>query len=193
MILALILSTLNQLPKPEEAADDIRPVMTPLAFRHFPEPECMTARAVLHRRELESNAREEQIPSLVELLMHKIGVSPQISTLRDLQDTLIIRRLWHPLAANIPFYLHYQSRDFDPSRPKRNDVEPGPRVMYISRATLVIVPLHLLSQWCDEVMKHCHDLALSYLTVRGSEKLPRAQILASEYDVGNISYTCFVN
>ncbi|KAI6005771.1 P-loop containing nucleoside triphosphate hydrolase protein [Pisolithus albus] len=168
MILALVLSTTAQLPQPEESVADSRPVLTPLAYRHFALPECITARARAGRGP--SNAHG--MPSLVEILLHCISSRNQASSWCEYENSLEGTNLWSLLHSNTPFYHHYDvnlaAEIFGSSRP-RSQPELRPRVMYLSAATLIVVPLTLLGQWDREIQKH-------YV-------LPTARIIATEYDV----------
>ncbi|KAI6045621.1 hypothetical protein EDC04DRAFT_2634069 [Pisolithus marmoratus] len=181
MILALILSTVSQLPEPEESIFHSRPVLTPLAYRHFTLPECMTARA----RAGLGPPDAYSIPSLVEILLHCIPSRRQASTWYEYENSLEGTNLWPLLHGNTPFYHHYDvnlaAEIFGSSRP-RGQPELGPRVMYLSTATLVVVPLTLLGQWDREIQKHCHS-NVRVLIVRQSDILPVARILATNYDV----------
>ncbi|KAI6028583.1 SNF2 family N-terminal domain-containing protein [Pisolithus orientalis] len=181
MILALILSTIGQLPQPEESMFDFRPVLTPLAYRHFALPDCVTART---RAGLEPSD-VYNIPSLVDILLHYIRSRSQASSWCEYEDTLEGTSLWPLLHGNTPFYHHYDdnltAEIFGSSR-SRSQVELGPRVMYLSAATLVVVPLTLLGQWDREIQKHCHSNA-RVLIVRQSDVLPAARILATSYDL----------
>jgi hypothetical protein len=60
--------------------------------------------------------------------------------------------------------------------------------MYLTSATLVVVPPNLLAQWNSEILKHClgpeeSEDALRFLIVNPKEELPAARLLASNYDV----------
>lgn len=182
MIISLVLATANQLPDPEESMVEERPVLTPLAYNHFPSAECASARsrAGLDRRAI------RRVPSLVELLVHYFS-SSKVSTGRPaFVDDLEACHLWPFIRTNTPFYHHYniQPDDTGPlKRPRRCDLpNVFPRTMYLSLATLVIVPLALLGQWKTEVDKHCHDY-VRYLIVRPSMDLPHPRKLASNYEV----------
>jgi hypothetical protein len=187
MILALILATLDQLPEPEESPLDPRPILTPLAFRHFPCGEFATARTrTLHGKSEVPVSKLPTVPSLVELLLHKIRVSPRIRDIRS-RDELKSTGLWDPLSENTPFYLHFNiDHDADSGRSKRRKVDLGPRVMYLSTATLVIVPGHLKRQWSSEIGKHCQPDALEVLDIKPKMELPAAHELA-RYDVSNLA------
>jgi hypothetical protein len=57
--------------------------------------------------------------------------------------------------------------------------------MYLSTATLVVVPKHLVVQWQGEIMKHCKDEAVRVLRV--GREWPDVRTLASEYDVSALA------
>lgn len=181
MIIALVLATASQLPDPEESKldenefkDDERPVMTPLAFRHFPSAVYALARkrAGLGRKGI------QRVPTLVELLVHYFALSKATSGRLAFADELEASHLWPFIRANKAFYHVYDTKKSG----SRTPLNPGPRTMYLSSATLVIVPLTLLGQWKTEIDKHCHD-CVRYLIVRPSMALPDARKLASDYEV----------
>jgi hypothetical protein len=185
MMLALILATLDQIPSPEEAVYDPRPVLTPLSYLHFPTIEPVAARRRIAQG---GNARRvdrdspTRIPSLIEFMLHYCRTHPNGLNLRDHQESLEQRRLWKPLMRNSPFYHHYNSLNQEVTRSNRRQTNPGPKVMYLSSATLVIVPMNLFNQWKNEIMKHCDD-TLRVLEARTGVALPPAYRLATKYDV----------
>ncbi|KAI0929045.1 hypothetical protein AcW2_004861 [Taiwanofungus camphoratus] len=184
MMLALILATLGQLPEPEESILDPRPVMTPLSFRHFPFAACVTARKqISHGSGVKQKHRADahRIPSLVEILLHYCRVQPNGLYLQQYQELLEQRCLWDSLVLNVPFYYHYEM-ETQQSRSSRRQRNLGPKVMYLSSATLVVVPKNLFHQWKNEIMKHCHD-TLRCLEVDRGTTLPSVTALASEYDI----------
>ncbi|KAH9832900.1 P-loop containing nucleoside triphosphate hydrolase protein [Rhodofomes roseus] len=197
MILGLILATRNQLSSPAESILDPRPVLTPLSLRHFPTGEEAQARerllqgrgssARLHTHA--NRAEPNTIPSLVEHLLHYCAVRPDAVQLWQHQEQLEQRDLWKPIIRNSPFYHHYEVAIPGVSRSKRKESNPGPRVMYLSAATIVLVPDNLFHQWKGEIMKHCHDV-LRVLEVT-SRKLPHAAKLASDYDIVLMTYHSF--
>ncbi|WFD32368.1 hypothetical protein MSPP1_003413 [Malassezia sp. CBS 17886] len=64
--------------------------------------------------------------------------------------------------------------------------------VYLTSATLVIVPLTLLVQWTEEIHKHCRPDALRVLAVPDMQTvLPDACALAQDYDVLLMSHTRF--
>jgi hypothetical protein len=186
MILALVLATIDQLSKPEESIHDARPVMTPLAFRHFPHPQFETARKRLspHR----SRARDgNSFPRLMEFLLHYVRTSPDGLHLRQNVEWLQNRGLQSLLDLNVPFYLQSEEPQ-TLARPLRKSVDRGFRTMYLTSATLIVVPPNLLAQWNSEILKHClgpeeSDDALRFLVVNPKKELPAARLLASNYDV----------
>ncbi|KAL4067811.1 P-loop containing nucleoside triphosphate hydrolase protein [Scleroderma citrinum] len=183
IILGLVLATIGQLPEPEESIHATRPVLTPLSYRHFDLPDCTAARTTAGMGPI---ADTRCIPSLVEILLHRICSSDGATNLREYEEKLEGSPLWLWLRSNIPFYHHYDMKpateEFGLSRLHDNLVL-GPRVMYLSRATLVIVPLNLLGQWDREIYKHCQP-NVKCLIVRRSDTLPPARVLATDYDPG---------
>ncbi|EGO21281.1 hypothetical protein SERLADRAFT_452413 [Serpula lacrymans var. lacrymans S7.9] len=182
MILALILATLEQLPKPEESLLDSRPIMTPLAFRSFPFQEFSTSRKRMGIGHTYATSTQRGVPSLVEILLHHIRTSSESLKLREYQEDLEVRCLWDPMWANFPFYHHYDIESPFLLRSRRRMPKARPRLMYLTTATLLIVPPSLLGQWEREILKHC-NIELRCLVVRRSSKLPDAKDLASNYDL----------
>src|SRR6202008_1910325 len=94
---------------------------------------------------------KSRLPSLVELLLHHLRVPQhgfQPIVLQQYQDELEPRKLYAPLIANTPFY-HYDPsvETIDDGRPKRRRSKLPPRVMFITSATLIVVPNSLMGQW----------------------------------------------
>lgn len=197
MILALILATLNQLPEPEESIVDVRPVLSPLSFRHFPSETFADSRKRAGFKAPRRTATDPIVPSLVETLLHFIRTSPEQRLIQDqsrrlrlsLEDT-------HPhlhtqLTHNTPFYYEYNRDDVQAEivagRKRRRTPNINPRTMCLSPATLVVVPPNLLGQWTSEIHKHCEGGALRTLTVRQDTQLPSARELAFNYDVSDLA------
>ncbi|KAI0306693.1 P-loop containing nucleoside triphosphate hydrolase protein [Multifurca ochricompacta] len=188
MILALVLATIDQLSKPEQSIHDARSIMTPLAFRHFPHPQFEAARKRLFRRRSRAPARDHNsFPRLLEIVLHYIRTSPDGLRLRQNTEWLQNRGLQSLIDLNAPFYL--QSKEpMTSSRSRRNNTDLGFRKMYLTSATLIVVPPNLLAQWNSEILKHClgpdeSDDALRFLVVNPKDELPVARLLASSYDV----------
>lgn len=194
MMLSLILATLDQLPQPEESIFDLHPIMTPLSFRYFSTAECNTARERLshgslsRQRKSMSERRETlRVPSLVEILLHHCRAYPEKLDLHMYQEDLEQRNLWEPLRLCTPFYHQYDLAMPELVHTRRNYTDPGPRKMYLSSATIVVVPVNLFQQWRNEIMKHCYD-TLRVLEIKTDTVFPRAVDLASDYDIILMTY-----
>jgi len=183
MIIALVLTTASQRADPEESVCG-RLAMTPLAYRHFPSTEYADARerAGLGRTAI------QQVPSLVELLVHYFSSLNATTGRPAFTNELGATHLWPLVLANKSFYHHYDAEPVAEAQ-KRSSRQatphPCPRTMYLSSATLVIVPLNLLGQWKTEIDKHCHDF-VRCLILRPSMDLPDARKLASDYEVNGM-------
>jgi SNF2-related domain len=188
MILALVLATIDQLSKPEESVNDARPVMTPLAFRHFPYSQFEAARRRLSPRRSRAPAQDgNSFPRLMEIILHYVRTSPDGIHLRQNVEWLQNRGLLSLIDLNVPFYLESQE-PVAVARSLRKSANRGFRTMYLTSATLIVVPPNLLAQWKSEILKHClgpeeSDDALRFLLVNPKEGLPPARLLASNYDV----------
>ncbi|KAJ7264890.1 P-loop containing nucleoside triphosphate hydrolase protein [Mycena haematopus] len=200
MILALILATIHQLSEPEPSILDPHPVLTPIALRHFPSEEFATARAKLFRNKNKSNPTSLRVPTLVELLLHQMATRPltfipesqtrRFTRLKE--DVEKLEQYILPRKDNLPFYLNYQAEPIDNERTnkRRPPVRNEPRLLYLTSATLVVVPPNLLLQWKSECSMHCGD-SLRVCVIRGREPIPPARVLASEYDIVLMSYSRF--
>ncbi|KAI0823521.1 P-loop containing nucleoside triphosphate hydrolase protein [Trametes gibbosa] len=193
MILSLILGTLNQLAAPEEGIHEERVPLTNVAFRRFQTAPVISERAKFSGRKKRKEPIDAGFPSLAEIILHKIRVAPEGIPWREPeeQERLERHRMWKPLMANVPFYLHTP----DPpeaayGRRARQQETSGPKVMYLSSATIVIVPDNLRRQWANEILKHCTDL-LRVLLVEDNRELPEAPVLATYYDVILMSQSRF--
>lgn len=64
--------------------------------------------------------------------------------------------------------------------------------VYVSSATLVLVPPSLFVHWQEEMKKHCDEQALRVLAMSDlREELPRASVLAQEYDMVLLTHARF--
>ncbi|KAI0070956.1 hypothetical protein K474DRAFT_1776489 [Panus rudis PR-1116 ss-1] len=191
MILGLILSTIDQLPEPEESFVEYRPVLTPLALRSFPFGEYSAARqrlsAAFGKKALWKAVEKKTVPSLQAMAIHSMRTHPECPGARYEQELLETLRALPAYEANVPFYLHYNEEPMETLRSRRRTVNPLPRVMYLTTASLVVVPVNLLNQWTGEILKHCED-DLRVLVVRDNKPLPVALILANKYDVVLLSH-----
>ncbi|KAI0707952.1 P-loop containing nucleoside triphosphate hydrolase protein [Earliella scabrosa] len=187
MMLSLILATLDQLSSPEEAFHEQRTPMTPVALRHFQTPDAIAERSKLAKDKV---LRNTGIPSLVELMLHRCRVQPETLALRENQEQLKQQNLWRPLRANVPFYLSTDPPKDVGYGAARGSSGSAPRVMYLTTATLVVVPDNLELQWHNEINKHTTGGILRVLTVQKKE-LPSAPKLATDYDVILMSHSRF--
>ena len=188
MVLALVLATSDQLSKPEESIHDARPVMTPLALRHFPQPQFEATRKRLSTKRSRAPAYGgNSFPRLTEIMLHYVRTSPDGLYLRQNVEWLQNQGLQSLIDLNVPFYIQSQE-PVALARPRRKSVDRGFRTMYLTTATLIVVPPNLLAQWNSEILKHClgpeeSDDALRFLVVKPKDELPVARLLASNYDV----------
>ncbi|KAF9449589.1 hypothetical protein P691DRAFT_702942 [Macrolepiota fuliginosa MF-IS2] len=200
MVLGLILSTLNQLPSPPETVAVPPVILTALAFKYFPSgPYAAARRAILFGNPI-ADPSSSQVPSLVELMLHYARTKPfpDIPSSRtpkgwkkferrvELENKFEMTSLNNLLQKNVPFYPH-SPEETDDSRSYRRRIAVPPRIMYLSAATLVVVPPNLLSQWDREINKHCERL-LRVLVLRSGTKMPSARVLASDYDIILMTY-----
>lgn len=187
MILALIAFTTSYLSTPQESLQDERPVLTPVALNSFPfSPYTKASQQFyqvvkLHKFKATTNSTIK-IPSLKDILVHYLNTQPYGFRLQNHKSELKDRQLLKEFKQNIPFYLHYQEEALDPIHPRRGRIEKKPRVIYLTAATLIIVPVNLLYQWEMEINKHCED-SLKFLVVRDTKPLSPAFKLATKYDV----------
>lgn len=195
MMLGLILATRKQVSTPEPSLVDDRPVMTPVAYRGFSASEFSSAR----KRAGITNPGKRRVPSLVELMVHRSRTAPfddiPTSTLNrrhsrnaTVEDEINTLSLGEMLRANVPFYHHYLGEPQNRERTHRSKQPKAPKVMYLTSATLIVVPANLLSQWDREIQKHCaHPLRVFIL--RTKTPMPTVQMLANDYDVSLLQLT----
>ncbi|KIM48685.1 hypothetical protein M413DRAFT_437870 [Hebeloma cylindrosporum] len=180
MMLSLIVATRKQISSPEPSIVDDRPVMTPLAFRHFPGSEFDLAR----KRMFAGTNPYCEIDEVLSNNRYRRNLEKE-----DEVNTLPLGKM---IRANVPFYHHYLGEPSNRERAQRNRLDERPKVIYLTSATLVVVPPNLLSQWDREITKHC-ELALRVLILRTSTIMPNARSLATNYDIILMSYTRFTS
>ncbi|KAG0034797.1 hypothetical protein BGZ81_003201 [Podila clonocystis] len=98
----------------------------------------------------------------------------------------------HGFSEDTPVFYHHndtvQGHSARLNELKQNEPETE---IYLSRATLVIVPDTLVDQWCNEIIKHAPESALKRLELTSAtEKIPEAKQLAS-YEMVLISQSRF--
>lgn len=196
MILGLILSTLSQLPSPPETTAEPPTVLTPVALKTFPSGPYAAARRVILRNKSDVDESSSRVPTLVELMLHYARTTPPpgypnpttpkgrrlYENRLEVESRYEMTRLSDLLQQNAPFYPHAPDETNDSWSLRRSRAPVGPRIMYLSAATIVVVPPNLLSQWDREISKHC-ERALRVLILRAGTKTPSARSLANEYDV----------
>ncbi|PPQ86914.1 hypothetical protein CVT25_009800 [Psilocybe cyanescens] len=199
MILSLIVATRNQISAAEPTIVDVRTIMTPLAFRHFPSGTYASTRKLV----LPTPPEPISVPSLVELMLHKARITPNCVIPPDITskrsnrvvekaDEVDILPLGDMLRANVPFYFQHLVEPSNRERVQRRNRDTRPRIMYLTSATLIIVPANLLSQWDREITKHC-DVPLRVLILRAKTPVPSVRSLATDYDIILMSYTRFTS
>ncbi|THH28395.1 hypothetical protein EUX98_g5793 [Antrodiella citrinella] len=190
MVLALIHATLHQLPKPEVSPLSDCAVLTPLSLRAFSLTDDVCARQLGNVRTPPSPF----IPSLREFLIQYCTTQPIGLSIQQFQDAIPDQQLALALTRNVPFYFHYDADAtvFSSGRAsgQRRRTEPTPQKLFISAATLVVVPSNLLNQWQNEIYKHCDD-SFRCLMVRDSAPLPAGVVLAKSYDIILMSHSRF--
>lgn len=194
IVLGLIMATRHQLSVPEQEPWNApeRPVLTPLALQHFPQ-----ARFGHSRSAACVETPRPPLPSLVDTLTHFIRASPECIGPPG-YDTRIqdgCPHLWESLARNQPFY-HVYDHVSETTSARRKGVSRGFRLVYLTSATLVVVPQAILAQWNAEINKHCGDGSLRVIRLDSGDQalsMPSAYELASNYDVSIESLSSCVN
>jgi len=184
MTLSLILSTIDQLPAPPESIGTMTPMLTPIAFKHFPsEPYSEARRLIVPNRRGAKDERLE-VPSLLETMVHYVRINSEDVGLQSAEEELRAARLWDPIMANTPFYFHQDGKTTNRKRVLRDRARAAPVATYLSPATLVLVPQNLLGQWENEINKHCTaQIPQRVLVIQKDVKLPSPKQLASDYIV----------
>jgi SNF2 family DNA or RNA helicase len=178
ILLALIMATRDRLALPD-GREDGNIMVTSLTARYS---------QTQHHRELRkqySISEPDKIPTLVENLLHFLACHPDSVTnapyrIRELFESSSLAQLSSRLP---PFYFDHGSNSRAERKGEKN-VKP-PAKLYLTRASLVVVPASLYEQWKGEIYKFCRDGALKVLFAKDIDfRLPRAVELAS-YDVSS--------
>ena len=180
MMLALVLLTLDDLPSPPEF--DGGEILTPIALRHFPQSPYAECRSASLAVTLDTSVSSPRIPTLVETLHHYARANPGKCDLSQYREQLSSTNLWDSLRMNVPFYLHIEHDYLRYVSSRRASKAVMPQIVYLTTATLVVVPSTLQAQWSSEILKHCSS-AIRTLTIRTDADIPSPQSLASDYDV----------
>ncbi|WFD35026.1 hypothetical protein MCUN1_001872 [Malassezia cuniculi] len=124
--------------------------------------------------------------SLVQIAAHRLrttyslsaddlsSLPPQLQTLLDSVSAPFFN-LWPPA----------------PARASRASRDRAPVRVYVSAATLALVPQTLIAQWLQEIEKHCPDTIRVLAVPDGRVELPGALSLAQDYDLVLMTHTRF--
>lgn len=166
IIVTLIATTIDQISGPADSTT----VMTPLSFRHFSSEYFATSQTKFSNRDGVS-----RVPSLVELMLHRSRIAPYCNIPNPHHSTKLLESkenvcrgpLGELLDENTPFYIPPTSQG---------------RPMYLTSATLVVVPANLLGQWYNDILKHC-SAPLRVLLLTTEIETPSVKFLATNFDV----------
>lgn len=168
--LSLILCTRDELPSTEEHFFHSPPVLTRVSLRYFPYAPYTTERdaAGLSQSHEESPV---QLPSLVELAIHRARTAGL--PFQQWKDRLEARNLYTPLISCTPFY-HRRLPEVVP-RGQRSDVPNTPLLcrIYLSCATLLVVPAMLFQQVCLPPSQVISSTEASLSGNQRSQSIPR--------------------
>jgi len=131
-----------------------------------------------------NSPENSRVPSLVELMLHRGRTAPYCNIPKGYSSTQHTKTegkvynlpLAEMLRENRPFYFHDDGGQAFGSKF---------RVVYLTSATLVVVPAKLFSHWDQEITKHC-STSLRVLLLTTEIQAPSVKSLASDYDVSQI-------
>lgn len=125
--------------------------------------------------------------TLAQIALYRLRTTTRCTP--EMRDRLPLSLQPHAGSASAP-YVHVWPRPpahLSRVRPLRTPVR-----VYLTSATLLLVPLELAEQWKDEIRKHTEPGSLRVLVVtRLDEPLPSALVLAEEYDIVLMSHARF--
>lgn len=176
ILLALIMVTRDQIARPNEGENG-NLILTSFSMRH--------SQSEHHRqlRQQHSISEPDEMPSLVEEILHYVACRPGCITDAPyrIREAFYSSSLAQVPSRLPPFYFDHGSYSRGLRKAQKNIVPPIR--LYLSRATLVVVPASLYEQWKGEIYKFCRDGALKVLFAKDiNYQLPRAADLAN-YDV----------
>ncbi|KIY61505.1 hypothetical protein CYLTODRAFT_495226 [Cylindrobasidium torrendii FP15055 ss-10] len=184
MTLGLILGTRLSLSSPESPLGvDVPTVYSPTSMTKFSGQVYDAQRQVLLNRE-EIYRPRLPCPTLSDLLIHRAATHPDqvYSAPADERILALLERRANQFVRNQPFYYTPSAVPSYNSRELRSASTARPRKMFLTPATLILVPVNLMSQWDREIHKHS-SYPLRVGMFRMGDKLPDARELASEYDI----------
>lgn len=177
IVLSLILATRGQFSVPSSSTQNSE-TQTTLSMRQFPSS---TARDLRERFGIPESVG---LPSLVEVLLHFMASQQlPVKSRRKTQTAFFSSTLAPAFDRLAPFYFQ---QDVIEETGRRSLSQTRPiRQLFLSRATLVVVPASLYEQWKGEIYKFFWDDTLQVLFVNDTNgKLPNAAQLA-KYDVSD--------
>lgn len=139
-----------------------------------------------------SNVPDEvELPKLVDLCAHAIRTSSiPIDYVSFLSRESVPPNIKNLLASKATPFIHLW-----PPLPTRTSRVPIPRTplrIYLSPATLVVVPLTLVKQWRTQIVEHCEEGSLRVLALENaSDQIPSARELAENWDLILLSHPRF--
>jgi hypothetical protein len=155
--------------------------MTPLSVLHFSSDSRLGRQSGIKYRGIPKSS--PRVPSLREILLDQQSRAASSHAMDEVLPGDMAQALPH----NQPFYLVYPESFVEARRGERTAQRTTPpRKVYLTSATLIVLPLTLMDQWDREINKHC-DMDLRVLSIRGNDPLPSAKELASMYDVSGQS------
>lgn len=126
------------------------------------------------------------VSSLRDLALHcarisNIALPENTSALPDHLTALLVK--------NSPYYMDfYPEHESLASQNLRTTALHPEEKIFLSAATLLVVPVMLKLQWDAEITKHVEDGALRVLVVKTQSDIPAVESLASNYDVSSIEH-----
>lgn len=177
IVLALALATRGTISKPDNNPES-SVSLTHISLRNYPnEP-------YSELRKLFRIPQPDRLPSLFDMLLHTtaIGGTSLLDFNYKVSASFALSPLSQVVTALQPFYAHHKG---SVKGPRISEMKNSryPHIIYLSCATLIVVPTSLYEQWKGEIYKFCRDGVLKILFVGDKGVvLPHATELA-KYDV----------
>lgn len=214
--LALILATLDQMPRPEKSpmssaiTSDMARTFPDQAYQGVDPSHRDTQRIVtaafgapspgerISRKpskktdhsSAKATPKRSRVPgsvSLVQIAAHRLRTTHACRS--ELHETLPLQLHSILGPSSAPYFFLWPPA---PTHVSRQSQGRAPVRVYVTSASLVLVPQALMVHWKEEIAKHCEKDALRVLTLSDMrEELPRASFLAQNYDVVLMTHTRF--
>ncbi|KAJ9107887.1 hypothetical protein QFC19_002630 [Naganishia cerealis] len=171
--LSLILATSQQRAFPDSAVPR-SPIITKIGLAKFP-----SLRLSPGDYPIRDEAKAEAEGTLSSLALHR-HISCRSTHIDEALP--LPERAREALKTDLPFYYQYPEQDLNCRRSATqsgaNQSKSAGKKIYLSCASLVVVPRLLVKQWQGEIAKHFEEGSLVYITV--GEKLPtKEEVLRS--------------